>query len=122
MSFLTYIASDFPIPESNLLWPLSLGGEDIYTQKQFVAEVIPDLGDLERLAGFLREIAGEQNEIEIWRIWQGVEYRPVIRSRELLGSELTSKDLASLLAKDVANVSTTEYNIPVQYRIVLIPG
>ena len=122
MSFLTYIASDFPIPESNLLWPLSLGGEDIYTQKQFVAEVIPDLGDLESLAGLLKEITAEQNEIEIWRIWQGVAYRPVIRSRELLASELTSNDLETLLKKDVANASTTEYNIPVQYRIVLIHG
>ena len=121
MSYLTYIASDLPIPESELLWPLYLGCEDIYTVKPYVAEVILDLDDLEALSVLLKQLTGNHNETEVWRIWQGVEYRPVIRSKEIPIDELTIEDLESLQARDVANETTTEYDIPVQYRIVLIP-
>lgn len=120
MSFLTYIASDTPIPKSDLLWPLSIGGEDIYTEKQYVAEVIPDLKDMDELLNFLKHLARKAGEIEIWRIWQGVEYRPVIRSKVISNDTLTVEDLRELEAKDVANETTTSYGIPVQYRIIVV--
>lgn len=121
MSFLTYIASDLPIPESDLLWPLSLGAEDIYTEKQYAAAVAPGLKDLQALTFFLKQLTSSQGETEVWRIWQGVEYRPVIRSREIKADELAMDDLEVLHAKDVANETTTSYGIPVQYRIVVTP-
>lgn len=119
MSFLTYIATDDPIPASDLLWPLSIGGEDIYTEKQYVAEVIPDLKELEELLVLLKQLTEIAGEIEVWRIWQGVEYRPVIRSKGISIDTLTVEDLRELEAKDVANETTTSYGIPVQYRIVV---
>ena len=121
MSFLTYIASDSPIPESKLLWPLSFGAEDIYTEKHYVAEVIPGLEDMDGLAEFLKLLVFKQGETEVWRIWQGVEYKPVIRSRDIRVDELSIEDLVGLYAKDVANETTTSFGIPVQYRIVLLP-
>lgn len=121
MSFLTYIASDSPIPESDLLWPLRLSGEDIYTEKRYVAEVVPDMKDLEPLAVFLKQLVCSHGETEVWRIWQGVEYPPVIRSKEIPTDRLMVKDLEALQAKDVANETTTSYGIPVQYRIVVTP-
>ncbi|MBQ2857641.1 MAG: hypothetical protein IJE78_11095 [Bacteroidaceae bacterium] len=120
MSFLSYIAADIPIPASALLWPLSIGGEDIYTEKQYVAEVIPDLKDMDELLNFLKHLARKAGEIEIWRIWQGVEYRPVIRSKVISNDTLTVEDLRELEAKDVANETTTSYGIPVQYRIIVV--
>lgn len=119
MSYLTYIASDLPIPESACLWPLSVGAEDIYTEKRYVVEVVPDLDDLRSLADFLKDIIDCHSEIEVWRIWQGVEYRPVIRSREIPIGNLTIEDLEALNARNVANETTTSYEIPVQYRIVV---
>lgn len=121
MSFLTYIASDSPLPESDLLWKLSLGGEDIYTEKRYVAEVVPGLEDMSELTEFLKQFVHSHGETEVWRIWQGVEYRPVIRSRDINVNELSLDDLVALHAKDVANETTTAYGIPVQYRIVVIP-
>ena len=121
MSFLSYIAADIPIPESALLWPLSIGGEDIYTEKQYVAEVVPDLKELDELSEFLKQLAENAGEIEVWRIWQGVEYRPVIRTKEISVNSLTVEDLWELEAKDVANETTTSYGIPVQYRIIVVP-
>jgi len=117
MSFLTYIASDSPIPESELLWPL--GGEDIYTVKRYIAAVDPGLEDLQLLVDFLKDFAGTKGEIEIWHIWQGIEYRPVIRSREVAADALTEDHLKVLRDKDVANETVTDYGIPVQYRIVV---
>ena len=119
MSYLTYIASDFPISASELLWPLSRGGENIYTEKQYVAEVVPDLKELDELLALLNQLAGETGEIEIWRIWQGVEYRPVIRTKVTFVDSLSVEDLRELETKDVANETTTSYVIPVQYRIVV---
>ena len=121
MSFLNYIAADIPIPESALLWPLSIGGEDIYTEKQYVAEVVPDLKELDELSEFLKQLAENAGEIEVWRIWQGVEYRPVIRTKEISVNSLAGEDLRELEAKDVANETTTSYGIPVQYRIIVVP-
>jgi len=46
MSFCTYIASDKPLSKGDYLWPLSRGGEDIYTEKVYVAQIVPDLDDL----------------------------------------------------------------------------
>ena len=121
MSFLSYIAADIPIPASTLLWPLSIGGEDIYTEKKYVAEVVPDLKELDELSEFLKQLAENAGEIEVWRIWQGVEYRPVIRTKEISVNSLTGEDLRELEAKDVANETTTSYGIPVQYRIIVVP-
>ena len=116
MSFLTYIASDHPIPESEYLWQLYQGASDIYTEKAYIAEVIPDLTDLHGLAEFLKALPGET---EIWRIWQGIECHPVIRTREIPPENLTAADLRELLNQDVLNKTATQYQIPVQYRIVL---
>ena len=121
MSFLTYIASDTAIPKSDLLWPLSIGGEDIYTEKRYVAEVIPDLKEMDDLLVLLKQLAGKASEVELWRIWQGVEYRPVIRSKVISIDNLTVEDLRELEEKDVANETTTSYGIPVQYRIIVVP-
>ena len=120
MSFLSYIAADIPIPASALLWPLSIGGEDIYTEKKYVAEVVPDLKELDELSEFLKQLAENAGEIEGWRIWQGVEYRPVIRTKEISVNSLTVEDLRELESKDVANETTTSYGIPVQYRIIIV--
>ena len=46
MGFCTYIASDKPLSKSNYLWPLSRGGEDIYTEKVYIAQIIPGLEEL----------------------------------------------------------------------------
>ena len=62
MSYLTYIASDFPISASELLWPLSRGGEDIYTEKQYVAEVVPDLKEMDELLALLNQLARETGD------------------------------------------------------------
>lgn len=121
MSFLTYIASDSPLPESDLLWSLSLAGEDVYTEKKSVAEVVPGLEDMTEFTAFLKHLVLSHGETEIWRIWQGLEYRPVIRSRDINVDELSLSDLVALHAKDVANETTTSHGIPVQYRIVVIP-
>ncbi len=121
MSFLTYIASDTPIPKCDLLWPLSIGGEDIYTEKQYIAEVVPDLKEMEELLVLLKQLTEIAGEIEVWRIWQGVEYRPVIRSKVISIDNLTVEDLRELEEKDVANETTTSYGIPVQYRIIVVP-
>lgn len=120
MSFLSYIAADIPIPASALLWPLSIGGEDIYTEKKYVAEVVPDLKEMDELSEFLKQLAENAGEIEVWRIWQGVEYRPVIRTKEISVNSLTVEDLRELESKDVANETTTSYGIPVQYRIIIV--
>ena len=120
MSFLSYIASDIPIPASDLFWPLSIGGEDIYTEKQYVAEVMPDLKEMDELLELLKYLVEKAGEIEIWRIWQGIEYRPVIRSKVIPIDNLTVEDLRELKAKDVANATTTSYGIPVQYRIIIV--
>lgn len=121
MSFLSYIASDIPIPASDLLWSLSIGGEDIYTEKQYVAEVVPDLKEMDELLELLKQLAEMADEIEIWRIWQGIEYRPVIRTKVISIDNLPVEDLRELEEKDVANETTTSYGIPVQYRIILVP-
>ena len=120
MSFLTYIAADDTIPASDLLWPLCIGGEDIYTEKQYVAEVVPDLKEMDELLELLKHLAGKAGEIEIWRIWKGIEYRPVIRSKVIPIDNLTVEDLRELEEKDVANETTTAYGIPVQYRIIIV--
>ena len=119
MSYLTYLASEYPIPESRYLWPLYQGASDIYTEKPWIAEVMPELEDWEGFVGFLKSLPGE---MEIWRIWQGIEYRPVIRSTQIPVSEVQAHDLLALTEKDVFHATTTQYEIPVQYRIVLVPS
>ena len=118
MSYLTYIASAYPIPQSKYLWPLYQGASDIYTEKHWIAEVIPELGDLEGFVDFLKSLPGET---EIWRIWQGIECRPVIRSLKLPVSRLRPDDVRALIEKDVFHATATQYDLPVQYRMVLIP-
>ena len=63
MSFCTYIASDKPLPESNYLWPLSRGGEDIYTEKVYVAQIVPDLDDPSGVLSYI------QNHLKPPRNW-----------------------------------------------------
>ena len=41
MSFCTYIASDCSLEESPLLWHLSLGAQDIYTEKSMLRKSNP---------------------------------------------------------------------------------
>ena len=118
MSICTYIASDVPFADSSLLWPLSLGGEDIYTEKKYVAQLEPELSDLTGVTEYLREQLKKSEEIEVWHIWQGVEYEPVIRSREIPVDELSEECLRVLMEEDVL-ATTTQYEIPVQYRIVI---
>ena len=81
MSFCTYIASDKPFLESAYLWPLSRGGEDIYTEKVYVAQIVPDLDDLSGVLSYIQNHLMNAEELEIWHIWQGVESEPVIRSQ-----------------------------------------
>ena len=119
MSFCTYIASDTPLPQSALLWPLSRGGEDIYTQRQFLAQIDPDLEDLAGLLSYIQWHMKSTSVMEIWHIWQGVEFRPVIRSQTICIQELSLQHLAELKSKDVL-ATATQYEIPVQYRIVIV--
>ena len=118
MSFCTYIASDKSLPESDYLWPLSRGGEDIYTEKVYVAQIVPDLDDLSGVLSYIQNHLMNAEELEIWHIWQGVESEPVIRSQTVSVEELTAKHIADLQGMDVF-ATTTQYEIPVQYRIVI---
>ena len=119
MSFCTYIASDKPFLESAYLWPLSRGGEDIYTEKVYVAQIVPDLDDLFGVISYIQNHIKTAEELELWHIWQGVESEPVIRSQTIPVQELTVDHILELQNRDVF-ATTTQYEIPVQYRIVIV--
>ena len=118
MSCCTYIASDKPLSESDYLWPLSRGGEDIYTEKVYVAQIIPDFDDLSGVLSYIQNHLKTAEELELWYIWQGVESEPVIRSQTVPVEELTAEHILELQSRDVF-ATTTQYEIPVQYRIVI---
>ena len=118
MSCCTYIASDKPLSESDYLWPLSRGGEDIYTEKVYVAQIVPDLDDLSGVLSYIQTHLKTTEELEVWHIWQGVETEPVIRSQTVPAEELTAEHILELQSRDVF-ATTTQYEIPVQYRIVI---
>ena len=119
MSFCTYIASDKSLPESDYLWPLSRGGEDIYTDKDYVAQIVPDLDDLSGVLSYIQNHMKAAEELELWHIWQGVESEPVIRSQTIPVQQLTVDHILELQNRDVF-ATTTQYEIPVQYRIVIV--
>ena len=119
MSFCTYIASDKPLPESDYLWPLSRGGEDIYTEKANVAQVVPDLDDLSGVLSYIQNHMKAAEELELWHIWQGVESEPVIRTQTVPVGELTADHILELQNLDVF-ATATQYEILVQYRIVIV--
>ena len=119
MSFCTYIASDKPLPESAYLWPLSRGGEDIYTEKANVAQIVPELDDLSGVLSYIQNHLKTAEELEVWHIWQGVETDPVIRTQTVSVGELTADHILDLQSRDVF-ATTTQYEIPVQYRIIIV--
>ena len=119
MSICTYMASDKPLPESDDLWPLSRGGEDIYTEKVYVAQIVPDLNDLTGVLSYIQNHLKTAEELELWHIWQGVESEPVIRSQTVPVEEFTAEHIQQLQNRDVF-ATTTQYEIPVQYRIVIV--
>ena len=119
MSFCTYIASDKQLPESDYLWPLSRGGEDIYTEKPNVAQIVPDLDDLSGVLSYIQNHMKAAEELELWHIWQGVESEPVVRTQTVPVEEFTADHILELQSRDVF-ATTTQYKIPVQYRIVII--
>ena len=118
MNCCTYIASDKPLSESDYLWPLSRGGEDIYTEKVYVAQIIPDFDGLSGVLSYIQNHLKTAEELELWHIWQGVESEPVIRSQTVPVGELTAEHILELQSRDVF-ATTTQYEIPVQYRIVI---
>ena len=118
MSCCTYIASDKPLSESDYLWPLSRGGEDIYTEKVYVAQIIPVFVDLSGVLSYIQNHLKTAEELELWHIWQGVESEPVIRSQTVPVGELTAEHILELQSRDIF-ATTTQYEIPVQYRIVI---
>ena len=119
MSCCTYIASDKPLSESDYLWPLSHGGEDIYTEKANVAQIVPDLDDLSGVLSYIQNHMKTAEEMDLWHIWQGVESEPVIRSQTVSAQELTMDHILELQSRDVF-ATTTQYEIPVQYRIIVV--
>lgn len=118
MSCCTYIASDKPLSESDYLWPLSRGGEDIYTEKVYVAQIIPDFDDLSGVLSYIQNHLKTAEELELWHIWQGVESEPVIRSQTVPVGEFTAEHILGLQSRDVF-ATTAQYEIAVQYRIVI---
>ena len=119
MSLCTYMASDKPLPASDYLWPLSHGSEDIYTEKANVAQIVPDLDDLSGVLSYIQNHMKAAEELEIWHIWQGVETEPVIRTQTVPAQALTAEHILDLQGRDVF-ATTTQYEIPVQYRIVIV--
>ena len=119
MSFCTYIASDKPLSESTYLWPLSRGSEDIYTEKANVAQIVPDLDDLSGVLSYIQDHMKAAEELELWHVWQGVESEPVIRTQTVPVGELTVDHILELQSRDVF-ATTTQYEIPVQYRIAIV--
>lgn len=118
MSFCTYIASDCSLEESPLLWHLSLGAQDIYTEKKYVAQIEPGLEDLSGVTDYICSHLRHTDEVEVWHIWQGIESEPIIRSWEIPVFDFTVDDLKKLIEKDVF-ATATQYDIPVQYRLVI---
>ena len=119
MSFCTYIASDKPFLESAYLWPLSRSGENIYTEKAYVAQIVPNLDDLSGVLSYIQNHMKAAEELELWHIWQGVESEPVIRSQTVPVMEFTADHILEPQSRDVF-ATTTQYEIPVQYRIAIV--
>lgn len=119
MSVCTYIASDMPLSVRDYLWPLSRGGEDIFTQKAYVTQIVPDLDDLSGVFSYIQNHLEMAEELELWHIWQGVESEPVIRTQTVSAGEFTAEHIRELQNRDVF-ATTTQYEIPVQYRIVIV--
>ena len=50
---------------------LSRGGEDIYTEKAYVSQIVPDLNDLSGVLSYIQNHLKTAEELELWHIWQG---------------------------------------------------
>ena len=129
MSFLNYIASDFPLPALNpnvrdgmeddfSIYPAHMLC-DIFSEKKYA--YIIDCGNFgrreaERLVSYIRENFPKGGELEIWHLWQDDGERPIVRTRQVKLSALCAENIERLTGEDVFK---DLYGIPYEYRIVV---
>ena len=143
MSVLTYIASDYHLPEKRYPADLKVnfnldtgviddGGRDdsfelipcmdydgVFTEKKYAVALewhYYTEGRAGQVIQMIRENLRHTNEVEFWHLWMDGCEKPLVCSRTLSIDELTPKDIKELLSNDV----TKEFHeIPIQYRLVI---
>ena len=143
MSVLTYIASNYSLPEKHYPEDFCVhfnldtdviddGGRDdsfelipcmnydgVFTEKKY-AMALEWHYYTDRRAEQVIQIIGENlchtNEVEICHLWMNGCEKPIIRAQTIPLDELTPEKLRKLLENDVTKEF---YGIPIQYRLVI---
>lgn len=96
--------------------------EDLYSEKKHTASLewaYYTEGRAKMVIDYLSCHLKQADEVEMWQIWMGIDSKPLIRSRSLSIQELTPADIKELVGRKVWSDTATEYEIPIQYRLVI---
>ena len=99
---------DFAIFQIDKSW------DDIYTEKEYLAclewgNFAP--GRAKQLIDYIYIQLQHTDEVELWNIWMGCEYRPRIRRTKIPVNELTVDDIKDFMDFDVWKEPYTQYCI-----------
>lgn len=106
---------DFSIRESSSCM-------DMFTDKKYTANLEWSYyteGRAKQVIAYIRCHLEQADEMELWHIWMGIDVRPLIRSRSIALRDLKPDDIRELVERKVWSETVTEYEIPVQYRLVI---
>ena len=143
MSVLTYIASNYPVPEKRYPADLKVnfnldtgviddGGLDdsfelipcmnydgVFTEKKYAMALewhYYTEGRAGQVIQIIKENLCHTNEVEFCHLWMSGCEKPIIRTKTISLDELTPEKLREWLENDVTEEF---YDIPIQYRLVI---
>ena len=96
--------------------------EDIYSEKPFLYSVEWNFcteGRAGFLSDYLKRQATQHGELELWNVWLGLEVKPVIRTTAVSAESLSAHDIIRLMSYTPEDDYTTQYDIPVQHRLII---
>jgi len=98
------------------------GCDSMYTEKKYAVYLEWNYyteGRAQRIIEYIKENLRQTGEVEIWRIWMGTHERPLIRTTTIPISKLTPQDIQCLDNLTLFSDLEEQFNLPVQYRLVI---
>jgi len=98
------------------------GCDSMYTEKQYAVYLEWNYyteGRALRIIEYIKENLRHTDDVEIWRISMGAHERPLIRTTSIPISRLTPQDIQRLDSLTLFSDWEEQYDLPIQYRLVI---